>query len=191
MAEMTLNIQINGVDGLDADLKEFLTGQFKTEMTHALLSTRDEMRAALAKHVQEDVYDKFSPNQYERRGMNGGLAGQALNATSHADGDPASVSYRICLDYKPDGNHPNQSEWKEAPVHGDDLISRIENWNPKYPYPPRRRRLPRRPFWQKFVDEMVDEGMLEYYIASALREQGEDVTEDGAITRDAQDGEYG
>ena len=86
-----------------------------------------------------------------------------------------------------------EGEWAEDgvyPVHGDDLIGRIENWNPRYSYPPRRKRLPARPFWRNFVSEMVDDGMAEHFFARAMREQGDDVIEDGSIVRESGDGDY-
>lgn len=167
--------------------------EFKRKMTKALLSLREEMRETLSQHIVEDVYKQFKPAEYERRGTNGGLQEQALNADSHASVSPDGSLYTIYISFKPDGNHPDESEWAEDgvyPVHGDELIGRIENWNPRYSYPPRKRKLPSRPFWKKFVSEMVDNGMAEHFFVSAMRDQGEEMVEDGSIIREPGDGDY-
>lgn len=181
------------LNNLDLEFRKWFTTEFQGKMVKGLLGLRDGMREALAQHVIKDIYNAYSPNEYERRGDAGGLQAQALNATSHADGSPDGTSYRIYINFSPNGNHPKEREWAEdgvRPVHGDDLIGRIENWNPRYSYPPRHKRLPKRPFWQNFVSEMVDEGMAEYFFTSAMRAQGEEVIEDGSIVREPGDGDY-
>lgn len=186
MAEILLNIQINADGLLESDLKAFQT-ELAKEVEKAMDDVGEDMRDALAQHIETDVYDKFSPREYERRGDDGGLIAQARTAKIYNHG--AGVT----MEYKPDGSHPKESEWREhgvVPAHGDDLIGRIEKWNPRYSFPPRKRRLPKRPFWQKFVSEMVDDGMLEHFFANAMRRQGEEITEDGQITREEKDGNY-
>ena len=178
---------------LEQEFQNWFQTEIRSKIAKGLASLRDDMRESLSQHVVKDVYRAYSPNEYERRGEAGGLQGQALNATSHADGSMDGTSYRIYIQFSPDGNHPRESEWAEdrvRPVHGDDLIGRIENWNPRYSYPPRHKRLPGRPFWRNFVSEMVDDGMAEYFFARAMREQGEDVIEDGSIVREPGDGDY-
>lgn len=192
MAEIILNVKGTEDETLEAELAALLTGELQTKIGAALAEVRDDMRDTLARHVEKDVYKAYqNPIEYERRGVNGGLQGQAMNATVHAgpigqDGK----NYRIYLEFKPDGNHPDAANWKEPPVHGDEFISRIENWNPKYPYPPRHRKLPRRPFWQKYVEELMDDGMADVFLARALRAQGEEVIEDFGVEREAEDGDY-
>jgi hypothetical protein len=178
---------------LELEFAKWFQTEFQSKMVKGLLAIRDGMRESLSQHVINDVYHAYQPSEYERRGDAGGLREQALNATSHADGSADGTSYRIYINFSPNGNHPRESEWAEhgvRPVHGDDLIGRIENWNPKYSYPPHHRRLPNRPFWKNFVSEMVDDGMAEHFFASAMREQGEDVVEDGSIVREPGDGDY-
>jgi hypothetical protein len=182
-----------GMGSLEREFQTWFQTELRGRIAKGLMALRDNMRESLAQHVVKDVYNAYQPNMYERRGENGGLQQQALNATSHADGSPDGTSYRIYINFAPNGNHSMESDWaKEGvyPVHGDDLIGRIENWNPRYSYPPRHKRLPSRPFWRNFVSEMVDDGMAEYFFASAMREQGDDVIEDGAIFREPGDGDY-
>jgi len=192
MAEIILNVKGTEDETMEAELAALLTGEIQTKIGAALADVRDDMRATLARHVEKDVYKAYpNPIEYERRGMNGGLQGQALTATVHASPVGADgKNYRIYLEYKPDGSHPDSADWRQPPIHGDELISRIEKWDPKYPYPPRYRKLPRRPFWQNFVEELVDDGMADVYFAQALRAQGEDVEEDYGVEREAEDGTY-
>ena len=178
---------------LELEFQKWFQTEIRAKIAKGLMGLRDGMRESLAQHVVKDVYKAYQPVQYERRGDNGGLQAQAMNATSHADGSPDGTSYRIYISFSPNGNHSMEREWAEDgvyPVHGDDLIGRIENWNPRYSYPPRHRRLPRRPFWKNFVSAMVDDGMAEHIFASAMRELGEEVIEDGSIVRESGDGDY-
>lgn len=178
---------------LELEFMKWFQTEFQGKMTKGLLALRDGMRETLSKHVVKDVYKAYQPIKYARRGDAGGLQTQALNATSHADVSSDGTNYRIYINFSPNGNHSMESEWAEDgvyPVHGDDLIGRIESWNPRYSYPPRHKRLPRRPFWQNFISEMVDDGMAEHIFASAMREQGEEVIEDGSIIREPGDGDY-
>lgn len=186
MAEIILDIQISDDGMLETDLKNFQT-ELAKKVGKAMDAVGADMQDALAQHIETDVYAIYSPEEYERRGTGGGLIAQALTAKIYNHG--AGVS----LEYKPDGSHPKENEWREdgvSPVHGDDLIRRIEQWNPKYSYPPKHKRLPKRQFWQKFVNEMVDDGMLEHFFVNAMREQGEEIIEDGNVIRDANDGAY-
>lgn len=178
---------------LELEFQKWFQTEVRGRIAKGLMGLRDGMRESLAQHIVKDVYNAYQPNQYERRGDGGGLQAQAMNATSHADGSPDGTSYRIYINFAPNGNHPMESDWAEDdvyPVHGDDLIGRIEKWNPRYSYRPRHKRLPSRPFWQNFISEMVDDGMAEYLFASAMRAQGDEVIEDGAITRESGDGNY-
>lgn len=176
-----LEISINGAGSLTQDLMTF-----KIELTKvsakAMNDVGADMQSALARHIETDVYAAYDPNMYERRGMNGGLVAQAMTAKIYNHGTDVSI------EYKPDGMHPTVPGWNK--VHGDDLIGRIEKHSPEYNWLPKKKTIPNRPFWQKFVEEMVDDGTAEYYYAAAMRRQGEDVIEDGAIVRDATDGTY-
>ena len=192
MFDVTFKLNTTTEGSLESDFSALLVGEMKDKIANALKGLRDDMRGSLADHVQKDVYDAYKdPNEYERRGLNGGLQGQALNATSHATIESMDgTHYRIYIQFQPDGNHPDSHQWKEPPVHGDDFIGRIENWNPKYPYPPRHRRLPKRPFWKNFVEDMVDNGSADVSFATALRAQDEEVLEDFDVEREPGDGDY-
>lgn len=178
---------------LEREFQTWIQTELKSRMAKGLMALRDDMRESLSQHIVKDVYNAYQPNEYERRGSAGGLQEQALNATSHADASADGTSYRIYIQFSPNGNHPDEGKWAERnvrPVHGDDLIGRIEKWSPAYSFRPKHKHLPNRPFWQEFVKEMVDAGMAEHFFARAMREQGDEVIEDGAIVREAGDGDY-
>lgn len=179
---MALEINISGEGTLKNDLDTYLKGIFSPAVQKALDDVGADMQSALARHVETDVYSTYQPNVYERRGENGGIIAQAREARIYNHGNG------VAIEFKPDGTHPTESAWSK--VHGDDLIGRIEKHSPEYQWIPKKRRLPNRPFWQKFVNEMVDEGMTEHYFADAMRRLDFDVTEDGSVTRDGEDGEY-
>ena len=176
-------IHINGNGTLEQDLVLF-QAELAKRVGNAMNDVGADMQDALARHIETDVYNKYSPIQYQRRSENHGL-GTPLNdmqANSHIYNKGAGVT----IEYKPTGAHENAS-WNTA--NGDDLIGRIEKKNPPY-FKKAQGKVPLRPFWQNFVDEMVDDGMLENFFAAAMRRQGEQVIEEGTIVRDANDGAY-
>ena len=178
MATILLDVNIIGNDSLEKDFKEWQI-QLAKEVQAAMDDVGADMRAALARHVDTDVYGAYTPKEYERRG-DGGLGAQAMRATIYNHG--AGVS----LEYKPSGNHENAS-WHTADT--DELIGRIENKNPPY-FKAAQRIVPKRLFWKNFVDEMVDDGELEDSFVRAMQMRGEEITADGNMAREANDGSY-
>lgn len=183
MAEMILTIQETWGSSLENDVKAF-----KAELSAAMGKAMDEvgadMQEALARHIETDVYPAYQPKMYERRYDNGGLVAQARSAKVYNHG--AGVS----LEYKPDGTHPTISGWHK--VDGDDLIGRIEKHSPEYNWLPKRgKQIPNRPFWQNFVDEMVEDAELERFFVNAMKAQGFEIEIGGGVERDSQDGQYG
>ncbi len=194
MSEIVLDIKIESEGSLKDDLTSFLKGTLSPAVTKALDSVGADMASALERHIQKDVYDKYSPAVYKRRSENTGLGtplsemgdlkpGGGGNATvfNHGNG--------LTFDYSPTGEHTT-TKWHTA--DGDEIIGTIEKLSPPYTWPPKKRKMPQRPFWQNFVDEMVDAQELEQYFVNSLLMINADigVRADGGITRDAQDGNY-
>lgn len=175
-------INICGDGELEADLNLFLKSIVSPAVIKALDEVGADMQDALAQHIETDVYDPYSPKMYERRGSAGGLLEQAQKAKIYNHGNGVSI------EYKPDGTHPKVAGWHK--VDGDELIGRIEKHSPEYNWLPKRGKIPNRPFWQKFTEEMVDDGMAEHFFASAMRGQKIEITEDGEIFREPADGTY-
>lgn len=179
---MALDINICGEGTLANDLTTFLKNVFSPAVAKALDDVGADMQSALAQHIETDVYHAYSPSMYERRGSGGGLLSQAREAKIYNQGNG------IAIEFKPDGSHPTVSGWSK--VHADELIGRIEKHSPEYNWLPKNRSIPDRPFWQNFVSEMVDDGTVEYYFASAMRRRDFQLMEDGSVTRDGADGTY-
>lgn len=179
-------------DGGASALSTELTALLKTELQAALSSTLDDvgldMREALARHLETDVYaaSVYTPKVYERRMGNGGLMASAEKARIYNSG-----TY-VAVEFKPDGLHKNP-EWS-SDIAPDDLIGRIERHNPEYNWLPKKKKLPNRPFWQNFVNEMVDEGELERSFVAAFKshwDDKKDIVVDGELEREPADGTYG
>lgn len=178
-----MEININGGGTLEQDVAAFQLALGKL-VGSAMNDVGTDMQDALARHIETDVYEAYSPVSYKRRSENGGLGTPLndMNANSHIYNHGAGVS----IEYKPTGGHANEA-WHTA--DGDALTRRLETKSPPY-FKRAQGRVPPRPFWQEFVDEVVDGGMAEHFFAAAMRRLGEEVTEDGNLVRDANDGVY-
>lgn len=178
-----MEINLNGSGTPEEELTAFLRYGFSRALSEAINDVGADMQDSLARHIETDVYAKYpNPSMYERRKMDGGLVAQAMKAKIYNGGN------RIAIEYKPDGMHPTVAGWHK--VDADDLVGRIEKHSPEYNWLPKKRKIPNRPFWQKFVDEMVNDGMAEYFLANALRRRDFDVVEDGDVVREPTDGAY-
>lgn len=213
MAEIILRVQVShGEKTLEDDLKAFQL-ELRQKMIKGLPHVREEMLEHLRARILADVYKKYTPSVYPRRKDNPefgpslidfdaggrGIYGQVRNIGNiNDDATWAEVGFN----YQPSGDHsgttadlPVDSDYYDAdnskplkpnPVHGDALIRRIETGR-GYDW----KRSPKaRPFWQNFVDEMIEDNMLEHLFAEAMRLQGLDVLEDGSLVRETTDGEY-
>lgn len=180
---MELNVTVSGLESIDNDWKAF-QADFTEKLRKAMDDVGADMLDALKKHIISDVYGAYRPKTYQRRSKDESLgtplSDMAKNATVYNKG--AGVT----LDYSPTGAHANEN-WHTA--DGNDLIGRIEKKSPPY-FQKAQNKVPERPFWQNFVNEMVDQGELERYFAAAMAMQGEIVETGGAVTREPQDGEY-
>ena len=175
-------------DEMRAEMTAILKSQVEPAIRVAMDGVGADMRHALAHHVEKDVYEAYTPSMYERR--EDGLAAQAERATIY------NRTAQVSIEFKPHGDHPAEDEWRERgvfPVHADELIGRIERWSPRYSFIPRRRRIPNRPFWQKFVNDMVDQGGLALSFHTHLSEtlpKDMMLEMDGAVERESEDGAY-
>ncbi len=200
----------DGASGLKKDLEAELIN-IGSAVTHAMGMEGQLMMEALKKHIEDDVYDKFSPKDYPRRSENSGfgtpLNDVAKNSEAIFDQLPGKIGGRVGLNYRPTGEHSGTtadldpySKYYDAddpkPIKayppkgdrtdGDDLVRRIET-GIGYTW---RRRPGKRPFWQNFVDEMVNDGELENTFRLAMLEKGYVVDMEDGVTRDPGDGQY-
>lgn len=164
------------VTGLDEDMAA-IEQRFAAALTGALPALKDEMAQCLAEHVQKDVYDRFTPTEYQRRGDDGGLADIEGNAAFTVGEDS------VAMDYQPSG----ESEQVENPLNGDALIGRIEHLNPEYDW---TRKPPARPFFENFVTELIEGGRAEETLVRAMnaRDGGLFIEANGYAGRDGDEG---
>lgn len=145
------------ITGLDEDLAA-LEQRFRAALAASLPTLKEEMATCLFEHVQGDVYEKFDPKEYIRRGEYGGLADIDGNTQFTVSEDSVS------MDYQPSG----ESEQVENPLDGDALIGRIEHLDPPYDW---TRRPPARPFFENFLTEMIEDNRAEETLVRAMNQQ--------------------
>lgn len=209
---MELSINVSGIDGLDKDFQAFQQ-KLGHQVKDAVAAMEAPLKDDLAVHIEHDVYDAYTPKEYPRRRDNPDfgipLIDMDANVTYYNKVDGPTffdVGGGLSFSYKPDGSHsgttadlPNESDNYDAdnpesikpkPVHGDDLIRRIEtgegyDWKFKGKGPGKRE------FWQKFVNEEMD-GRMAQHFANAMRAQGvEDLQIDWSdVVREEGDGSY-
>ena len=180
---MDIRVTVSGLDSIDEDFKAFQT-ELAAKVKASMDSVGTDMKNALREHIQKDVYDKYSPKEYERRSDNPGLGRPLIDMEANVTVNNRGAG--LSLIYSPTGEHENTA-WHTA--DGDALIGRIENKNPPY-FAKAQRAVPRRPFWQEFVNEMTDQDQMAVYFIQAMREQGIEVEMGDGVEREAEDGAY-
>ena len=172
----TLDFSQIWTGSLEGDLEKEVIN-IKKRIPTALQRVGADMIYSLERHINDDVYNAYTPygdNPYVRRLDNdfpNSLLGQAVDLV------PAVKGTTLTLTYNPNGDQFQT----ERPVHGDDLIRRIETgvgymWAHKPPA---------RPFWRKFVDEQIQSGIVLSFIAGmspeyTVTEDADGVTADGS-----------
>lgn len=173
--------------GFDADLAA-LEAQVKTAALHAGTILQEDMRACLTEHIVDDVYDAYDPDYYTRRLSDGGLLDIPKNTAGSPPPFVSGDGVEIELQYEPDGATDGDGSEIDYHVDGDDLINRIEKKNPPYNWRLANTRIPARPFFRNFVEEMLD-GRAEETLVRAMN--GADPTlelaEDTGMIREEDD----
>lgn len=148
--------------GFEQDIAA-LENQVKNAFRASRQTLADDMRLCLQDHVEYDVYSKFQPIEYVRRGESGGLADMRASATVYSDERDGGMN--LTLLYQPSGAADGEGEPVDPHVDGDDLIDRIEKRDPEYNW---TRKPPKRPFFSNFVQEMIDGGRAEETLVRAM-----------------------
>ena len=161
-----------------------LEKQVKNAFRASRQALADDMRLCLQDHVEYDVYSKFQPIEYVRRGEDGGLADMKASATVYSDERDGGMN--LTLRYQPGGAEDGDENEIEPHVDGDDLINRIEKKDPEYNW---RRKPPKRPFFSNFVQEMIDGGRAEETLVRAMNAANPalQVAESGGVIREEDD----
>lgn len=163
---------------------EFDEGELKKELAKtvdeavlpaletAMTAVGEGGKELLLDHVGSDVYAKWHPTTYHRT--------YALQDMSSIIVNPSSL--RLFISYEPSGA---SDQW-ENPANNNALIGRIESgsgyeWR-KHPGP--------RPFWQNFVNEMIDSYIGPTFDASMAATLGDMYEGNSEVSRDGDDGAY-
>lgn len=132
-----------------------------------------EMMNDLQKHINDDVYSKYSPKSYPRRKDHpefGTPLDSEKNFSIHAKNNILE------FDYNPDGTHKGKMKdaldfdgdpdsdsanepLKPHPVHGDVLINRIQTGK-GYDW---KESMEERPFWSNFVEEEFNGKLIDHF----------------------------
>lgn len=212
MAEIELDFELDGLGTLEQDSKEIIEYIYMLLQYKVLPKVQEDMRDALNRHIEKDVYEAYpKPKRYERR-RNGE---NALNDLDNPDifmrssviatqpygsqNGNGEFSLSAGIYYTPSGKHHVKRWSSDTPeeeqyslgvynVDGDLLIGRIEDKTPDYNWGDG---VPKRPFWQKFVTELVEDEGISVSVAEALKTAGFDVQmEKDDVIREPQDGDY-
>lgn len=171
------DFKLTGADSISKDYKGFMAQVNKAKQA-GLTVVGSELTKQLQRHIQQDVYALYEPQSYIRRGADGGIISSDV---MHTKKDSNSLTFI----YQPKGYNPRYPNSKY--VDGDKLINAIENsdysWNGT-------ENIPKRPFWNKFVDEAISQrGWVEKLFVRAMNQAEPDlkVKRDGQIGRDGND----
>lgn len=174
------------MSSLERELKSPFT---RVDWARVGIALNSAMRDKLEEHIKRDVYDAYTPIEYIRRSkkpsMGTPLTDMDVNSSIHAGLD-AGGTFTFQFRYHPTGIHDNVM-WSDE--SGDGLIGRIEKFEPPYNWTPKRKTLNERPFWQEFVEDMVDNGGIANVLAQTLSGLGYE-TNPGTVTRTPDDGRY-
>ena len=208
MFEIDIKFQAEFNELFDSDIKQFQS-ELRNMMIKALPEVREDMKEALKRHIETDVYS-YSNKAYPRRKDNPQFGPSLIDFDTRGQMTPigdidANATWAVVgFNYTPDGSHSgttadldpsskyydadNPRAIKPNPVHRDALIRRIEtgagyDWKTKVK--PRK-------FWQNFINEMTETDALEDSFVRWLSLQDKEilVEADGGVIREADDGAY-
>ena len=194
-------VTVSGEETLTNDFNDFIK-DLAYPILSGLTAVGDGMSANLMQHIQEEVYDAYTPKSYPRRwdprrGGNTGFGESIIEQVKKADVRTLSLSFV----YEPHGYHSGRMQdaidayeddkdgirkptartersfnrpLKPNPVHGDKLINRIQTGK-GYDW---KGDFPARPFWDSFVGEQKNGAIIENF-ASGFNRAGFDLILEG------------
>lgn len=167
MGAVNVKVSVVGENTISQDYEKAV-GEIRSHFPKALRNVASEMTENLQKHIEQDWYLPWGePKSYKRRTT-------ARNEDKDYGtplGDKSNIHYpdpTDCLDftYTPTGKHKVQ-KWSSE-KDGDEII-RIIQMNSGWDYPPDEdengRTIMPRPFWDNFVDEQAQHGIIDAFIA--------------------------
>lgn len=159
-----MKTQITGkIIGLKEDLEKERQ-DINRQADKALFSVGVEMKRDLQIILHKEWYERYKPTTYKRRTDNNSL-GRPIGGDENFE-----ISVRrqtLEFSFEPIGTHANP-EWSER--HGDALIEWIQA---EHNYSETEdgeiiKKIPSRPFWNNFLDEQMDGGIMEKFANAML-----------------------
>lgn len=207
MVAMNIRLSVSGTESIEAEFRKLGNEFFAVVQKSVIPMVGEQMKAALKRHVEDDVYRAYHARVYIRRDGSPGF-GTALSDMENTVMIGTAGGRGMSFDYRPSGSNsattadlrpgnkyynadnPEPIKPEEKAVHGDDLIRRIET-GVGYDWQFRDDGPGERPFWQNFVNEMID-GAYELFFADAVQHSGypEFTMFPGSLERQDGDGEY-
>ncbi len=174
------DFKLQGADSISKEYKTFNTKVYKATQA-GLTAVGSELTKQLQQHIQRKVYNAYEPKSYRRRVDFGG----GIPIISAENMDLKLAPFSLTFTYEPSGRNTNYPTSKY--VDGDKLINAIENSNYTWSG---TEDIPKRPFWNAFVDEMVGaNGQAETILVRAMNQAQPDlqVKTNGRIQADGND----
>lgn len=148
--------------GLEEDLQREIRN-INEKSVYALTVTGVEMVRDLQGVLHREWYQKYTPSMYERRTDNPSLGTPLGDDSNFQDTSTDVATKTLEFVYNPTGEHENP-DWNNR--SGNNLITWIQKKH-EYKKPGSNEPyliIPARPFWNKFVDEQIDGGIMEKFI---------------------------
>ena len=195
MAEFGVKIEASGFEEAEREARLVFSAAKARELSNAVYA---DMKEALEIHIRSDVYKAYDPKQYKRRSDDPrrgiSLAESVVDDryTKQIGPFDYTIGYAVAgLSYEPTGEHTETWRWSDT--SGDELIGRIERKDPPYNWEPKKGpKIPERPFWQLFVEEMIEGGRFARVVEEELKRMGiaEPTDHITGVIRDDADGNY-
>lgn len=182
---MELSFSVSGVDEIDVDLSE--TWERIWDLTeNGLNYVGAGMIPSLQNHLWRDWYYAWQPKVYQRRTDDGGIGGgigRPLGSYLNMDYDsePGTMEFR----YEPTGEHFVDA-WHTN--DGDEIIEMIQYPYNRWTWIPKHSHAPQRMFWNNFVDDQINGGIITSFARGMLPEFV--VIPEGGVADVVQDDEY-
>lgn len=181
-----LTFKVQGIESIQSEFDEFNRKVIRAT-DYGLKSLASELTPALQRHIQSDVYAAYTPEQYQRR-YDHPQYGRSLFSEKNMSWNIVNQSggqRGVEFTYEPNGqntHYPNADHY----LDGDSIISVLQE-DKGYLWLNSGSIGEERPFWDNFVEEIVQEG--DKWFAQGFNQSDPSIQakSDGKIMREASD----
>lgn len=189
----TITVEAVGFEELKKEVKN---GVLRNHIQGISAAVCSELKDTLWRHVKEDIYHEYSPKEYLRRKDHPKFGTSLLQSAEDAEplgegGFYLNGEWIAGIRYEPSTEH-KISRWSDG-ISSNELIGRIEKKEPAYNWEPKNGpKIPERPFWQNFVEEMIEGGGFERVLERELKKRKIAEPDDliTGVVRESEDGIY-